>query len=266
MSRLLAELDPNEGISREEVALLFGHHDTEEGMRVYKIEYGDGLLVSERTNPHSGDWEYRLGDVEKLVERRRREGPRTGQSREDERKAREAKAADDDGVKPPEVRAGGQIIFSDDDTPDAILLSDDNAGGSGKGTMAIPVAKAAEQAGMSEDDLSARLVGRARLKVVNGDLVVPLADLRELAKDGAIPKPSERSEQTPKPTPDPLAVPTDAAAERRSASMGAALGIDVAGVKPANAAEPKTPQQFQTATATERPSRRLGAPRRWGQN
>jgi hypothetical protein len=257
--RLLAELDPNEGISREEVALLFGHHDTEEGMRVYKIEYGDGLLVSERTNPHTGDWEYRLGDVEKLVERRRREGPRTGPSREDERKAREAQAADDDGVKPPEVRAGGQIIFSDDDTPDAILLSGD-AGG--KGTMAIPVAKAAEQAGLSEDDLSARLIGRARLKVVNGDLVVPLADLRELAKDGSIPR-ADRPEQTPKPTTDPLAVPTDAAAERRTASMGAALGIDAAAPTPA---KPVAQAGIKTFGATDRPRRRLGAPRRWGQN
>ena len=141
MSRLLPDLDPDTGISRDEVALFFDREDADAGMRKYS-EATKEIPVSERTNPQTGEYEYRLGDIETVVFDWR--GERRAPNR---RKPRSSEtAADDDGVKAPEVREGGKIIFSDDDTPDAILLSDDNAGGKGKGTMAIPVASPARNA------------------------------------------------------------------------------------------------------------------------
>jgi hypothetical protein len=253
MSRLLPDLDPNVGMSRDEVALFFDREDADAGMRKYR-EATKEIPVSERTNPETGEYEYRLGDIENVVLDWR--GERRATNR---RKPRSSTAPDNsDGVTAPEVREGGAVIFSDDDQPTAILLSDE--GGKGEGTKAITVAHAAEQAGLSEGDLTDRLVGRARLKVVDGALVVPLSDLRELAKDGAIPKPAKQT--TTEPTTDPLAVPTDAAIERRTASIGAALGIDAAAPTPAEQA----PQAgIQTFGATERPPRRLGQPRRWSE-
>jgi hypothetical protein len=253
--RLLPDLDPNIGISRDEVALFFDREDADAGMRKYR-EATKEIPVSERTNPETGKYEYRLGDVETVVFDWR--GERRAPNRRTPRSI--TTGPDDDGVKAPEVRANGEIIFADEDSPDAILLSDDDAGGKGKGTKAIPVIRAAEQAGLSEGDLTDRLVGRARLKVVNGELVVPLADLRELAKDGSIPRPAEKT--TTKQTTDPLAVPTDPTVERKTAAMAGALGIEAA---PPNPAKPIAQAGIHRATATDRPSRRLGAPRRWGE-
>jgi hypothetical protein len=254
--RLLPELDPDAGISRDEVALFFDREDADAGMLKY-AEATKEIPVSERTNPETGEYEYRLGDIETVVFDWR--GERRAPNRRKPRSI-ETDAADDDGVNAPEIREGGNVIFADDDSPDAILLSDDDAGGKGKGAMAIPVVKAAEQAGLSEEDLTARLIGRARLKVVDGVMVVPLTDLRELAEGGSIPKPAKQP--TTKPTTDPLAAPTDSAADRRTASMGAALGIGDTAAP--TQAEPVAQAGLHTAKATDRPPRRLGAPRRWG--
>lgn len=252
-ARLLPDLDPDEGISRDEVALFFDREDAAAGMAKY-AEATKEIPVSERTNPTTGVYEYRLGDVEDVVLDWR--GERRSTRR---RKPRSSTGTNGDGVTAPEVRSAGKVIFADDSTPDAVLLSDE--GGKGEGVKAIAVAEAAKQAGISEGEMSDRLVGRARLKMVNGKLVVPLADLRKLAEDGSIPKPSKKSSS--KTTTDPLAVPSDPATEQRTASLGAALGIaDTARPTPA---ETQAQAGIQTFSATKRPRRRLGAPRRWGQ-
>lgn len=161
-----------------------------------------------------------------------------------------------------------------------------------KSAAGITVADAAKQAGLSEDELRARLIGRARLKMVDGELVVSVADLNRLADVGTVPKRNER-EKVERMAAEIEGRPgRDSAANARTDRMAKTLGMKGDGVsqdvadRTAKVAkqigvqlnapsrlsgddqkqeQPKRVPGFTTARADDRPSYRLGAPRRWGQ-
>jgi hypothetical protein len=155
-------------------------------------------------------------------------------------------------ILPPEVRSGGAIIFS----------ADAGSSTSSAASKVVTIKAAAEACGLTEDVMRERVAYRCKLKVVNGELSATQGDLSQLAEAGVIPRPSEVAKAA-KQTPATDRHATDPTTEAKTARMADALAIDVGG-KPAES-EPSTPQQFTTVSATERPSRRLGAPRRWGQ-
>lgn len=151
----------------------------------------------------------------------------------------------------------------------------------------ITITDAAKQAGLSEDELRSRLIGRARLKMVDGELVVSVADLNRLADTGTVPKRSERrkvermaAEIEGKPGRDPAAeARTDRMAKTlgiegdgvsqdvadRSAKVADSLGVEIA--KPDQGGEQKAAPSSGVviAKATERKPYRLGRPKRWGE-
>jgi hypothetical protein len=139
---------------------------------------------------------------------------------------------------------------------------------SGSGDDGVSVRVAAEEAGISEGEMRKRLIGKARLAVVNGDLIVKRGDLQRLARERTIPKPSDvkRSDRiaasigSEEPASDPEldrrvgeaadrigldraevgldAAPADPAVEARTAEAAGALGMDPAevGAKPKRSA------------------------------
>lgn len=159
----------------------------------------------------------------------------------------------------------------------------------------VTIAKAAGQAGMSEEEMTTRILGKARLKVIDGDLVVSVADLNRLAADGLIPKPGDRAKLDAQIADIEGKPSRDAAVDRRTEQMADSLGVDLGSPsKPGSSAvdrraaavaeligveldapskrdddqgreQPKRVPGFTTARADDRPTYRLGAPRRWGQ-
>jgi hypothetical protein len=280
-----------EGIDRDELAILLGV-SYDQASEILLAECGDGLDVRSRVNA-DGEDEWNLEDVQRIVERRRRD-PRTFATRRSLKpKGRRshtppAPASRESEPLPPEVR------FSSG--PNAILFSDDQGGSSGsQSTAGISLADAAEQAGLTEDEMTTRVLGRARLKVVDGQMVVSQADLNRLAAEGSVPKPSERAkvdamvaEVEGKPSSDP-------AADRRTEAMAGAIGVQLDGpTKPSTrdqdrtaavaaaigvelepASKPDDDDQEQKpqppssgaviSKAEDRKPYRLGAPKRWGE-
>jgi hypothetical protein len=267
-----------EGIDRDELAIMLGvPYDA--ASEILLAELGDGLDCRSRVNADGAE-EWNLSDVRKIVERRRRD-PRTFATRRSLSKKRRkshtppAPSREREPL-PPEVR------FSSG--PDGILFSDDQGGSSdGRSTAGISLADAAEQAGLTEDEMTTRVLGRARLKVVDGQMVVAQDDLNRLAAEGSIPKPSERAkvdamvaEVEGKPTRDP-AVETrtdqvaaalgiedaeqDRAVADRTAAIASQLGVDV---NPAKAKQGQNAAVARTSSADRKPYR-IGAPRRWSE-
>lgn len=153
-----------------------------------------------------------------------------------------------DGHDPlaPEVRHGGEILFSD-------------SGGSGKSSKgAMTIAEAAKQAGLAEDDMTTRLVGKARMKMVKGELVVSVADVNRLAKAGKLPNPGKVRQAKETITEDEKAASADVAVAK-AAGAAAAIGVAIGPNKPD---APKL-SGVTTAKAGDRGRRRLGAPQRW---
>ena len=186
--------------------------------------------------------------------------------RETEAMIRDRKNAFFGKILAPEIRSEGAIIFSDKEAPDAILLSDN---GTGRGTLnrhraAISLEAAAKASGLSEEELQGRLIGRAKLGMHEGRLMVRVSDLDKLVEAGTVPRPSEVA-RVAQATATAEGKPTrDQAVEDRISAMGKALGIDTS---PAPKAEKNDdPASGQVFAASGRPHRRLGQPRRWGEH
>jgi hypothetical protein len=251
MSRLVPDLDPNEGISREEVAMMFCDDDTEEGMRLFH-EAAREIPFSMRTDAETGEAEYRLSDIEAIV------ADWKGERRAPRRPTRPSA---------PARRTSAPVTFADEgDELDAVLLSAD-AGGRRKVNV-VRVKDAAERRGMTEEELSSRLLGVVKLHVHDGDLVVTQSDLGRLVSEGIVPKTISSTEPAkPEPIPDPLAPVVDPAVEARTAAMARELGIDL---KPTTSstteeAKPAPKSNAVTVRADDDTGYRLGRPRRWGQ-
>jgi hypothetical protein len=172
---------------------------------------------------------------------------------ERQRPAREAREG---RILPPEVRTGygpEGVIFTDHDAPiEAVLLSDTgSAGTGGRASKAISVVDAAQQAGLSEGDMTARLVGKAHLAMHHGKMFVKLADLQTLAKRGEIPRPSQRRKTG---QPRSKSVGTDPTLEHRISTAAAFLGIEDAVTKPPAG----SPKDRATMDKTERVAAALG--------
>lgn len=137
------------------------------------------------------------------------------------------------------------------------------------GDDAIRVAEAATQAGITEDAMRERLIGKATLAVVDGELVARRGDLQRLSEAGAIPKPSEARRVERETAEAEGQPPSDPAVEKRTAQVAAAIGIDSGRMTspPAEPTSPKTEQQDGAGVnrASAKPRRRLGAPQRWGE-
>ncbi|HVX33277.1 MAG TPA: hypothetical protein VHA80_09070 [Solirubrobacterales bacterium] len=245
MTRLVPDLPADAGISREEVAMWFCDDDTDEGMRIFN-EAAREIPFSMRTNSETGEAEYRLSDIEAIVQdwKGERRAPR----------------------RPTRPSAPAPVTFADDDAGlDAVLLSAD-AGG--KSTKGIRVADAAKQAGLTEEEMSARLLGSVQLRVVDGDLCVGLDDLNRLRKEGVITKVTSTTEPATSETIDnPLAPVTDPQVEARTEAVARELGIDLS---PATSSTTDDAPKVRQAgailvTADDDEGYRLGKPRRWGQ-
>ncbi|HEX4669240.1 MAG TPA: hypothetical protein VH275_04615 [Solirubrobacterales bacterium] len=246
----MPELVEDTGINREEVALLFGCHDADEGMRTFS-EAATDIPYSMRTDSETGSAEYRLSDIETIV-------------------------LDWKGIKRAERRpmrsnapAPTPLQLSDDDgTLTAILLADN--GGKG-GAAAYSVTQVAERCGLEEGELQRRLVlGGAKLEVVDGRMLAAKADVQRLIGSGSIPDPAKREEESkPRtPDPDPLSPAIDGEAERRTAEVAKRMGIELEAKLDTSAeSEPVTTPDATTQRASAKPRSRtrIGAPRRWGQ-
>lgn len=250
MTRLMPELAEDTPVNMDEVALLFGTHDREEGARILTSECGGcDVRIRSRIDGETGEEVFHLGDIEQVVNWRKQ-----GSSKQTP--ARSSAPA------PPPVQ------LSDDDALSAILLSDQ--GGKGGGAPAYSVAQVAERCGLEEGELQRRLVlGGARLEVVEGRMLAGKADVQRLISSGAIPDPAKREDGSkPRtPDPDPLSPTVDPAVEARTAGVAEAMGIELE-------AKPESPEESEPVTAdatTQRASAqprsrtRIGAPRRWGQ-
>jgi hypothetical protein len=163
------------------------------------------------------------------------------------------KRAARDGILPPEVRTGygpEGVIFTDDDAPiEAVLLSDTGTAGRGRTSKALRVSDAARQAGISEDEMTRLLVGKAQLAVHEGQMVVKLADLQALAKRGDVPRPSQRRRTDP----DRRESASDPTLEQRVSDAAAFLGIENDAITPTRSAKDKA-----TMDKTERVAALLG--------
>lgn len=155
--------------------------------------------------------------------------------------------------------------------------------------QAIKLADAAEQAGLSEEEMTTRLVGRARLKMHEGELFVSQADLNRMAKDGSIPKPSERgktdrmleqieanaasdpeTDRRTKAVAESIGVELGGESKRtteqdRTASVAAAIGLDLDPMRKPDNGDQDQASGVTTAKAGDRKPYRLGAPKRWSE-
>lgn len=252
MTRLMPDLAEDTAINMEEVALLFGTHDREEGARILTSDCGGcEVKIRSRIDGETGEEVFHLGDIEQVVDWRKQGGSA--------RKRTPARST---------APAPSPVQLADDDSLTAILLSDQ--GGKG-GAPAYSVTQVAERCGLEEGELQRRLVlGGAKLEVVDGRMLAAKVDVQRLIGSGSIPDPSKQSEEskTRTPTPDPFGTATDPAVEARSAAVAEAMGIDL-GSKPDTAAgEPAkgtADATTQRASAQPRSRTRIGAPRRWGQ-
>jgi hypothetical protein len=271
-----------EGIDRDELAILLGV-GYDQATEILLAEVGDGLDCRSRVNGE-GIEEWNLADVRQIAERRRRD-PRTFTTRRSLSKERRPSHASippapkERDPLPPEVR------FSSG--PDGILFSDEQGGSSGRqSTAGILLSDAAEQAGLTEDQMTTRVLGRARMKVVDGQMVVSKADLNRLADDGAIPKPSDRAkvdamvaEAEGKPTRNASVEAKTDRMERalgarggedrkvadRTAKVAASLGVEGMDKPDQGKHKPESRSGVITAKADDRKPYRLGAPRRWSE-
>lgn len=133
----------------------------------------------------------------------------------------------------------------------------------------VTVAEAAEQAGLTEDEMTTRLVGRARLKVVDGQMVVSVADLNKLAAEGIIPKPSEQAKTTAM-LEQMQGKPRNGAADRRTTAVAESIGVELESPSRADDgdqghASNRAVPGVAVARAEDREPYRLGAPKRWGE-
>lgn len=270
MSRLAPDLPEDAGIDTYELSVLLGV-DEGEAVEILLAEIGDGLDVRYRTNPETGEDERHLGDVEAICERRRRD-PRSFKTRRSLDSEREP--------LPPSAEVAG-FTFSDD------------GGSTGRTPSAndgVHVAEAARQAGISEDDLRERLIGKCRLRVVDGELVARRGDLQRLAASGSIPSPSKADAErataaaigTDSASTDPAveartrraaeaigaARPEPTDIDRRADAVAATIGVERERSSMATETKPEPPQAagVQRITADDRTSHRIGQPRRWGQS
>ena len=185
---------------------------------------------------------------------------------------REAESEHERDPLPPTVKVAG-FTFSDDGGSTGRTPSADDG---------IRVSEAAKQAGISEDDMRERLIGKAQLRVVDGELVARRGDLLKLAEGGTIPKPTKTkatgNESVPRD--HSVAERTRRAAEaigvarpdpsdvnRRADAIAAAIGAERPSSKAGKAeSEPASGAGVQRMSAEDRASTRIGAPRRWGQS
>ena len=244
MKRLLPEVSPDEGVNRDELALLLGV-ETDDASAVLLAEIGDGLTVLHRLDDDGHD-AFRLGDVEAICERRKRDPRSPSNPRPSNRRSSTppAPASTDRIPLAPEVRDQGGVIFADDQVAEAILLSDDAGNGSAGKSKAIRIRDAAEQVGLTEEELTTRLIGKAHLAMHEGQMVVKLADLDRLAKSGAIPKPStvKAVREATGEAEGTKAASADPAVEARIAASAAAIGVEPDTVR-AKSAEPSSAEQ-----------------------
>ncbi|MEZ5076969.1 MAG: hypothetical protein R2725_05960 [Solirubrobacterales bacterium] len=205
MTRLLPDLDPNAGIDRDELAILLDV-DFADASATLLAEVGDGLDVMHRYD-EDGDDEWRLADVEAIVERRRREGPRTFETARSHNKDR---------------RQTESITFSDPGS----TYSEVPSSQSSRAEDGIRLTEAARASGLSEDEMTSRLLGRAKIAIVKGDRIVRRGDLERLASEGVVPKPLavERSRKVAAKIGSEDSS-RDPAHERRLAEAGDRLGI-----------------------------------------
>jgi hypothetical protein len=231
----------------------FCEDDTDEGMRIFN-EAAREIPFSMRTNTETGEAEYRLSDIETIV------ADWKGERRAPRRPTRPSA---------PARRASAPVTFADDDAAlDAVLLSAD-AGGRRKVNV-VRVKDAAERRGMTEEELSSRLLGVVKLHVHDGDLVVTQSDLGRLVSEGTVPKTISSTEPAkPEPIPDPLAPVTDPQVEARTEAMARELGIDLKPATSSTSSDDDRPKVRQagavTVRADDNEGYRLGRPRRWGQ-
>jgi hypothetical protein len=163
----------------------------------------------------------------------------------------------------------------DGDQGEAFLFSD--RGSTSSRERAVPaysVTALAEQVELTEAELQTRLVGRAKLEMVDGKLLARKADVDRLIGSGQIPDPAKlaKAEEPSKrvPEPNPFATDADPAVEARTAELADQLGIDMGSAsKPSEPDSKQSPSPSggaQRVTAESRKPYRLGQPIRWGQS
>lgn len=160
-----------------------------------------------------------------------------------------------------EVTRRRRAYFANTGTYSEEMLFSDTGGSStsAAASKVVTIADAAKACGLSEQDMRERVTGRCKLTVVNGELSATQGDLQTIANAGVIPKPSDvvKAKQQSAAADKPADVKVDG----RTASMAAAIGVDVSSPKSADHVEQTAP----AVTAKARPRRRLGQPRRWSQ-
>jgi hypothetical protein len=231
---------PDEAMSRDEVAVLFGTvPDDAEGVLMSR---GSAVGMHCRSAEFGGDRVFHRGDAEAI----RRAKPRPRRS---------------SPPRPRPARSRERFEFTDPGTP------------SSPGVPAVSLANAAERYGMSEDELTTRVLGRAKLEVVDGKMLVRKSDLDRMSEEGTLPDPRKlaKVERMTAEVEGRSIETSNPAVQRRTEAVAAAIGIEL------NApSKPRDDDQEQdqgrrrvpgiaTVRADDRKPYRLGAPRRWGE-
>jgi hypothetical protein len=228
-----------DAVDRDQLAILLGvSYDA--ASEILLAEIGDGLDVRHRFNAEGED-EWHLGDVQRIVERRRHD-PRTFATRRSRKASSPARR-----TRPSRA---GSMLFSDSGTP--------------SGTVRVSASKlsnAAGRFGLTEQELTERLIGRAKMQVVDGELLIRNADLSRLVSQGTLPDPAQRKQVDDAVAEIEGRRAADPATEARSAAVADALGVDLG---TGSKAKPGSGGGTVRVKADAEP-RRLGRPRRWSE-
>lgn len=193
---------PPQSMTRAEVADLFSVPETHAEHPIFRLNEATGRAI--RSATVAGEVVYNRDDVlDAMAERDRR--------RREPKPPRQSKA-------PTPASAPSRIELADDYVATA---------GVDRTRAAISVADAAKAAGLDPEDMQNLLLGRAKLGVKDGEIMVRVADLDRLGKQGVIPSPTE-AERVRHVTEavESGGKPADPDLERRVREAADAIGLD----------------------------------------
>jgi hypothetical protein len=127
---------------------------------------------------------------------------------------------------------------------------------------ASKVSKAAERFGLSEQGLTECLIGRAKMQVRDGELLIRNSDLSRLVGEGTLPDPAKRQAVDEAVAEIEGRKVADPVTESRVAAVADALGVDLG---MASRAQSGSGSGGIVKVQADQESRRLGRPRRWSE-
>jgi hypothetical protein len=125
---------------------------------------------------------------------------------------------------------------------------------------ASKISAAAKRFGLAEQELTERLIGRAKMQIVDGELLIRNADLSRMVSEGTLPDPAQTKQVDQAIAEIEGRKAADPAVEARTQGIADALGVDLG-----TGTKPKSGSGGTVRVKADQESRRLGRPRRWSE-